>query len=112
MDAAGAARGLSLRCGSSSGSASAIDVHHVEEADVGGPKIREEPRAQAWSHVRKALPARIRRLPHGRSELPWPDERARRPGVLGVPGRFYVWASVIEDGRVVATDYAPDIGWL
>jgi len=25
---------------------------------------------------------------------------------------FYVWASVIEDGRVVATDYAPDVGWL
>jgi hypothetical protein len=29
-----------------------------------------------------------------------------------VPKRFYVWASVIEDGRVVATDYAPDAGWL
>jgi hypothetical protein len=25
---------------------------------------------------------------------------------------FYVWASVIVDGRVVATDYAPDVGWL
>ena len=25
---------------------------------------------------------------------------------------FYAWASVIEDGRVVATDYAPDVGWL
>jgi len=30
----------------------------------------------------------------------------------GVPRRFYVWASVIQDGRVVATDYAPDAGWL
>jgi hypothetical protein len=30
----------------------------------------------------------------------------------GVPKRFYVWASVIQDGRVVATDYAPDAGWL
>jgi hypothetical protein len=29
-----------------------------------------------------------------------------------VPKRFYVWASVIQDGRVVATDYAPDTGWL
>ena len=29
---------------------------------------------------------------------------------LDVP--FYVWASVIKDGRVVATDYAPDVGWL
>jgi hypothetical protein len=29
-----------------------------------------------------------------------------------IPGRFYAWASVIEDGRVVATDYAPDTGWL
>jgi hypothetical protein len=26
--------------------------------------------------------------------------------------RFYAWASVIRDGRVVATDYAPDTGWL
>ena len=29
-----------------------------------------------------------------------------------MPARFYVWASVIVDGRVVATDYAPDFGWL
>ena len=28
------------------------------------------------------------------------------------PGRYYAWASMIEDGRVVATDYAPDVGWL
>jgi hypothetical protein len=26
--------------------------------------------------------------------------------------RFYAWASMIEDGRVVTTDYAPDRGWL
>jgi hypothetical protein len=26
--------------------------------------------------------------------------------------RFYAWASVIEAGRVLATDYAPDVGWL
>ena len=26
--------------------------------------------------------------------------------------RFYMWASLIEDGRVVATDYAPDSDWL
>ena len=26
--------------------------------------------------------------------------------------RFYTWASLIEDGRVVGTDYAPDHGWL
>jgi len=30
----------------------------------------------------------------------------------GVPGAFYAWAAVIENGRVVATDYAPDAGWL
>ena len=29
-----------------------------------------------------------------------------------IPGRFYVWASEIQDGQVVATDYAPDTGWL
>lgn len=32
--------------------------------------------------------------------------------VDGLPERFYAWASVIENGRVVATDYAPDVGWL
>lgn len=26
--------------------------------------------------------------------------------------RFYVWASVIVDGQIVATDYAPDSGWI
>lgn len=30
----------------------------------------------------------------------------------GPSGRFYAWASQIEGGRVVATDYAPDAGWL
>ncbi len=30
----------------------------------------------------------------------------------GLPERYYAWASVIENGRVVATDYAPDVGWL
>lgn len=32
------------------------------------------------------------------------------PGEL--QSTFYAWASVIEDGRVVGTDYAPDAGWL
>ena len=27
-------------------------------------------------------------------------------------GPYYTWAAVIENGRVVATDYAPDVGWL
>jgi hypothetical protein len=26
--------------------------------------------------------------------------------------RFYVWASGIVDGQIVATDYAPDAGWI
>jgi hypothetical protein len=26
--------------------------------------------------------------------------------------RFYAWASLIQDGRLVATDYAPDVGWI
>jgi hypothetical protein len=30
----------------------------------------------------------------------------------GSPFRFYVWASLIRGGQVVATDYAPDAGWL
>ena len=35
---------------------------------------------------------------------------AHREG--GSPFRFYVWASLIRDGQLVATDYAPDAGWL
>ena len=31
---------------------------------------------------------------------------------LATDVHFYAWASVIRDGRVVATDYAPDAGWL
>ncbi len=31
-------------------------------------------------------------------------------GSGGLP--FYAWAALIEGGRVVATDYAPDFGWL
>jgi hypothetical protein len=31
---------------------------------------------------------------------------------LATDVRFYAWASVIQGGRVVATDYAPDAGWL
>jgi hypothetical protein len=30
----------------------------------------------------------------------------------GLVSPFYAWSSVIENGRVVATDYAPDAGWL
>ena len=26
--------------------------------------------------------------------------------------RFYAWASLIEGGRIAATDFAPDVGWL
>jgi hypothetical protein len=34
-------------------------------------------------------------------------------GTFGaVPAPFFAWVSVIEEGRVVATDYAPDTGWL
>jgi hypothetical protein len=33
-------------------------------------------------------------------------------GSFGLKAPFYVWASEIQDGRVVATDYAPDVGWL
>ena len=33
--------------------------------------------------------------------------------VGGLPtSPFYAWTSVIVDGQVVATDYAPDVGWL
>ena len=33
-------------------------------------------------------------------------------GISLVDRPLYAWASVIQDGRVVTTDYAPDIGWL
>ena len=36
---------------------------------------------------------------------------SRPPGINGNT-RFYAWASVEEDGAVVAWDYAPDGGWI
>jgi hypothetical protein len=50
----------------------------------------------------------------------WPGELRPTRGFMTVPGvwrradvfHFYVWASVIHDGEVVSTDYAPDFGWL
>jgi hypothetical protein len=30
----------------------------------------------------------------------------------GATYRLYAWASMIAEGRVVATDYAPDAGWF
>ena len=60
--------------------------------------------------VRRIDRARVCRLPIGggrragrRAGCPWGFE-------LDMP--FYTWASVIVNGRVVATDYAPDAGWL
>ena len=41
---------------------------------------------------------------------PGPNGGGSRFGPM--PTLFYAWASVIVDGRVVATDYAPDAGWL
>jgi hypothetical protein len=35
-----------------------------------------------------------------------------RPAGLSSSARFYAWASVEEDGEVVAWDYAPDAGWI
>jgi hypothetical protein len=32
--------------------------------------------------------------------------------IKNLGGRFYAWSSLIADGRVVATDYAPNVGWL
>jgi hypothetical protein len=52
----------------------------------------------------------------------WPGELGPTRGSVHVPGprpwrngevyRFYLWASVIRDGEIVSTDYAPDFGWL
>ena len=61
-------------------------------------------------------------LPRGTSnDTYYPGEEGTGPNralmrYLLEPGEadahFYAWASLIEDGRVVATDYAPDAGWL
>ena len=45
----------------------------------------------------------------------YPDDSQHRDTMSffgDVSPRIYAWASLIEDGRVVATDYAPDAGWL
>jgi hypothetical protein len=39
-----------------------------------------------------------------------PSEGMKGTSLVNRP--LYLWASVIQDGRVVATDYAPDVGWL
>ena len=41
-----------------------------------------------------------------------PGQLPKSDDQLATDVHFYAWASVIEDGRVVATDYAPDAGWL
>ena len=43
--------------------------------------------------------------------VPWCVRRTRSPRAAH-PIHFYAWASQIEDGRIVATDYAPDTGWI
>jgi hypothetical protein len=42
------------------------------------------------------------------------DETTSGPSPWGIEldMPFYAWSSVIANGRVVATDYAPDAGWL
>jgi hypothetical protein len=35
-----------------------------------------------------------------------------RPPGVSLRTRFYAWASLEEDGVVVAWDYAPDVGWI
>ena len=48
----------------------------------------------------RGLPLRRRKLTGGGSQE------------VTFPEQFYFWASVIQGGQVVATDYAPDVGWL
>ena len=42
----------------------------------------------------------------------WPGQLPKSIEQLATDVHFYAWASVIQAGRVVATDYAPDAGWL
>ena len=80
------------------------DLHTGRTVGIGAPRCR-------WrDQVRHLLPGASGRLNGARLEL-----RRRPTGGGGNPGLvdpFYAWASVIENGRVVATDYAPDVGWL
>lgn len=59
--------------------------------------------------------------PDGPLPPEWPDEAQRTvqlwfngppPWGIDTEARFYAWASLAEDGKVVAWDYAPDDGWL
>ena len=40
------------------------------------------------------------------------DRGILRVGRLPTEARLYAWASVIEDGQILGTDYAPDEGWI
>jgi hypothetical protein len=44
--------------------------------------------------------------------LEWPSGRTYRPPDLDSGARYYAWSSLIDAGEVVASDYAPDVGWL
>jgi hypothetical protein len=45
-------------------------------------------------------------------ELPGSDFPMAIFHLKNLGGRFYAWSSLIADGQVVATDYAPNVGWL
>jgi hypothetical protein len=41
-----------------------------------------------------------------------PDTTAGIRIPKGGDAPFYFWSSLIVDGGIVATDYAPDVGWI
>ena len=107
-----------------------IDNMPVDAAD-GGPHSRvwrtdlhtgQTDAGPALSEIRIRLPccaAASRPSIRGSDRMPASCSAAPVETTTGSAGwgfeldmPFYTWASVIVDGRVVATDYAPDAGWL
>jgi hypothetical protein len=66
----------------------------------------------AGTHFETWFPGSVNPWGNGAATLHFGGEFPGGGGNPGLGGPFYAWASVIENGRVVATDYAPDVGWL
>ena len=73
-------------------------------ATAEGPEALARATSNVTTRARRVCPYR-RRLVFGGDTDEWRE-------IPGLVDPFYAWASVIENGRVVATDYAPDVGWL
>jgi hypothetical protein len=83
----------------------------ITDLHTGTTLTRSNPEGLGASHFEAYYPGSAPYTPTG-AMLGFGGECPSGCDKPGLVGPFYVWASVIVDGRVVATDSAPDDGWL